>query len=77
MLRVRSVIEVMQRLPGTGTDGEIDAGQNLESVIAQSEDDTKRHYLVMEDGEQVGLLHMRDLVIALVPVEASGDRRVA
>ncbi len=76
VLRVRSVMEKTER-PGTGTDGEVEAGQNLESVIALSEGDTNKHYRVMEDGKQVGLLHMRDLVIALVPVEASEARRVA
>ncbi len=76
VLRVRSVMEATERL-GDGLAGEVEANQNLESVIALSGGDTDRHYRVMEDGRQVGLLHMRDLVIALVPVQASEDRRVA
>ncbi|MCK0168071.1 ATP-binding cassette domain-containing protein [Jannaschia sp. S6380] len=77
VLRVRSVMEKTER-EGSGLSGEVEANQNLESVIALSEGDTNLHYRVMEDGRQVGLLHMRDLVKALVPVEAaSEDRRVA
>ncbi|WP_055663740.1 quaternary amine ABC transporter ATP-binding protein [Jannaschia seosinensis] len=77
VLRVRSVMETTTR-EGSGLAGEVDAHQNLESVIAISEGDTNLHYRVMEDGKQVGLLHMRDLVKALVPVEAADPaRRVA
>ena len=76
VLRVRSVMEATER-PGDGLAGEVEANQNLESVIAMSGGDTNLHYRVMEDGKQVGLLHMRDLVVALVPVEASAERRVA
>ena len=78
VLRVRSVMEKTTR-EGSGLAGEVDAGQNLESVIAMSEGDTNLHYRVMEDGRQVGLLHMRDLVKALVPVAAADAeaRRVA
>ena len=64
--------------PGDGLSGEVDVAQNLESVIAVSGGDTNLHYRVMQDGQQVGLLHMRDLVRALVPVEAADPaRRVA
>ncbi|CTQ33420.1 quaternary amine ABC transporter ATP-binding protein [Jannaschia rubra] len=77
VLRVASVMEKTTR-EGSGLAGEVDAGQNLESVIALSEGDTNLHYRVMRDGRQVGLLHMRDLVRALVPVEAADPaRRVA
>ena len=77
VLRVRSVMEVTDR-PGDGSAGDIDPDTNLERVIALSGGDTNLHYRVMENGRQVGLLHMRDLVRALVPVEAaSEDRRVA
>ena len=69
VLRVCSVMEVTQR-EGSGLAGEVEASQNLESVIALSEGDTNLHYRVMEDGRQVGLLHMRALVRALVPVVA-------
>ncbi|WP_299838266.1 glycine betaine/L-proline ABC transporter ATP-binding protein [uncultured Jannaschia sp.] len=77
VLRVRSVMEVTDRA-GEGVAGEVEADTNLERVIALSGGDTNLNYRVMEDGRQVGLLHMRDLVRALVPVEAaSEDRRVA
>ena len=77
VLRVGSVMEKTDR-PGDGLSGEVDVAQNLESVIAVSGGDTNLHYRVMQDGQQVGLLHMRDLVRALVPVEAADPaRRVA
>lgn len=67
VLRVRSV---MQKTTETqdAVEGEVDFNDNLESLIALSEGDTSKHYRVMKDGEQVGLLHMKDLVRALVPV---------
>ncbi len=74
VLRVRSVMEETTK-KGTKIAGEVDANSNLEQVIALSEGDTNLHYRVMQDGEQVGLLHMRDLVRALVPVEASDPAR--
>ena len=70
VLRVRSVMEETER-PGEDVVGEVDADQNLESVIAMSGGDTNHNYRVMSGGRQVGLLHMRELVRALVPVEAS------
>ncbi len=77
VLRVRSIMEVTTQ-PGTNLAGDVEANQNLESVIALSEGDTNLNYRVMENGQQVGLLHMRDLVRALVPVEAADPaRRVA
>ncbi|SOH95485.1 glycine betaine/proline transport system ATP-binding protein [Monaibacterium marinum] len=74
VLRVRSVMEVTTD-PGTNIAGDVDANSNLERVIAMSEGDTNLNYRVMENGQQVGLLHMRDLVRALVPVEASDPAR--
>ena len=44
-----------------------DVRDNLESLIARSGGDTSLHYRVMQNGEPVGELHMRDLVKALVP----------
>lgn len=71
VLRVRSVMEVTTE--NSHVAGEVDFDANLESVIAMSEGDTTLNYRVMQDGQQVGLLHMRDLVIALVPTEAAED----
>lgn len=74
VLRVRSVMDVTTTA-GHEIAGDVDANSNLERVIAMSEGDTNLHYRVVENGEQVGLLHMRDLVRALVPVEASDPAR--
>lgn len=70
VLRVRSVMDETTDV-GTDISGDVDFDANLESVIAMSEGDTSKHYRVMQDGQQIGLLHMRDLVVALVPSEAS------
>ncbi len=75
VLRTRSVMEMTDRVPDT-VSGEIDHDATLESVIALSEGETSRNYRVMRDGRQVGVLHMRDLVRALVPSrrpEARGE----
>ena len=76
VLRVRSIMEPTTA-PGTDIAGDVAPTQNLESVIAISEGDTNLHYRVVEDGEQIGLLHMRDLVKALVPVQAADPARRA
>lgn len=72
VLRVRSV---MEKTPETPADvaGEIDHEATLESVIAESGGDTSLNYRVMKDDAPVGVLHMRELVRALVPSEQSGD----
>ena len=72
VLRVRSVMERTTE-PGEEISGEVDHEDNLEKLVAISGGDTTKHYRVMCDGEQVGLLHMRDLVRALVPTAAAQD----
>ena len=72
VLRVRSVMEETTR-EGGKIAGDIDYDANLESVIAMSEGDTSKNYRVMKDGEQIGLLHMQQLVRALVPTDAAED----
>ena len=72
MLRVRSVMERTQTPPETAA-GEIEENATLESVIALSGGDTNLVYRVMQDGAQTGVLHMQDLVRALVPTAASED----
>ena len=72
VLRVRSVMERTDADPG-GTAGEVDVNDNLESVIGLSGGDTSHFYRVMQDGKQVGVLHMKALVKALVPTAASED----
>ncbi len=71
--RVLRVKSVMMPLTGTEFAGDVDIRDNLESMIARSGGDTTRHYRVMDDGEAVGELHMRDLVKALVPRLSSGQ----
>jgi glycine betaine/proline transport system ATP-binding protein len=79
VLRVRSVMERTSRPATQPLSGDVAADQNLESVIALSGGDTTLKYRVVDaEGRQVGLLHMRDLVRALVPVVTDdADRRVA
>ena len=72
VLRVRSVMERTQTPPETAA-GEIEENATLESVIALSGGDTNLVYRVMQDGAQTGVLHMQDLVRALVPTAASED----
>ncbi|MBL3608330.1 quaternary amine ABC transporter ATP-binding protein [Rhodovulum sulfidophilum] len=70
VLRVRSVMQ-RSEAPQSGLVGEVDADDNLESVIALSGGDTSLSYRVMRGGKQVGILSVKDLVRALVPTEAS------
>ncbi|SDE79538.1 quaternary amine ABC transporter ATP-binding protein [Limimaricola pyoseonensis] len=76
VLRTRSVMEKTEA-PVEGLDGEVGHDDTLESVIALAGGDTAKHYRVMRDGRQVGVLHMRDLVRALVPSERDPDRALA
>lgn len=64
VLRIRSVARPIQ---ATEFAGDVDADDNLESVIARSEGNTDLTYRVLSDGEPIGELDMRDLVKALVP----------
>ena len=52
--------------------GDIDAGSNLESLIAKSDGDTGLTYRVVEKGKAIGQIDMKDLVKALVPSIRSG-----
>jgi len=72
VLRVRSVMERTAE-PRSGLAGEVDANDNLESVIALSGGDTALSYRVMRDGAQVGILSVKELVRALVPTDASDE----
>ncbi len=71
--RVLRVKSVMEPLSGSKFAGDVDVGDNLESLIARSEGDTSLHYRVMSGGTAVGELHMRDLVKALVPRLSSSE----
>ena len=65
VLRVRSVMGAL--VAGTDYAGDVEANDNLESLIALSESNTNLVYRVMQDGAPVGQLNMRELVKALVP----------
>ncbi len=53
--------------------GDVDAHDNLESLIAISGGDTNNIYRVMKDGKAIGQIDMLDLVRALVPRVSKGD----
>ncbi|MEO1199855.1 MAG: ATP-binding cassette domain-containing protein [Pseudomonadota bacterium] len=72
VLRVRSIMRT--DIAVDEFEGVLDADDTLESVIAVSGGDTAHGYRVMRDGAVVGHLDMKDLVKALVPRAASGDR---
>ncbi len=70
VLRVRSV---MQDLTADKFAGDVDANDNLESLITASGGDTALRYRVLENGKPVGELDMRELVKALVPRISSSE----
>ena len=73
VLRVRSVMHPTPDAAEYSFAGEVDGDSNLESVIAESGGDTNYVYRVMSNGEQIGVLDMKDLVKALVPTSAAED----
>ncbi len=72
VLRVRSVMTRTSEPPADCA-GDISERDNLESVIALSAGDTEHTYRVMRKGNQVGVLDMKVLIKALVPIDASED----
>ena len=72
VLRVRSIMTPLKQVKKVG---DIDANDSLEQVIAMSEGEVNGIYRVMDKGEVVGQLDMKDLVKALVPRAASGKAR--
>ncbi len=72
VLRVRSVMTPTSEPPAECA-GDISERDNLESVIALSEGNTEHTYRVMKQGHQVGVLGMKELIKALVPIAASED----
>ncbi len=71
VLRVRSIMTPIEEAPQGDAHGEVGFNETLESVIARSGGDTSQNYVVMRDGEPVGILEMTELVKALVPRVAS------
>ncbi|MEP5757803.1 MAG: glycine betaine/L-proline ABC transporter ATP-binding protein [Litoreibacter sp.] len=65
VLRIKSVMQPLDENASHAAD--VQAGDNLESMIALSGGDTQYIYRVMEDDQAIGQLDMKDLVKALVP----------
>lgn len=72
VLRVRSVMDHNTTNAETCV-AEVDADANLESLIALSSGDTNLSYRVVKNGQLLGVLHMQELVRALVPTGAAED----
>ena len=73
VLRVRTVMDRTVVTEGLNIAGEIDQEENLETVIAMAEGDTRKVYLVKDGERKVGVLRMDALVKSLVPTEAADD----
>jgi len=74
VLRVRTVMDKTTATDGLSIAGEIDQEDNLETVIAMAEGDTRKTYLVKDGERKVGILRMDMLVKSLVPTEAADAR---
>ena len=74
VLRAESVM-----VPGiiveAGTSGQVDVDDNLETVMAHSEGDLTRTFVVVRDGIPAGLIKMQDVFKALVPRHAGRPTR--
>ena len=75
VLRVKSIMQ--SSVSASSFAGDIDAEDNLESVIARSGGETGHTYRVMQNGKAMGQLEMKDVMRALVPRATSGARTVA
>jgi glycine betaine/proline transport system ATP-binding protein len=73
VLRVRTVMDKTTATDGMSIAGEIDQEENLETVIAMAEGDTRKIYLVTDGKRKVGVLRMDMLVKSLVPTESAGN----
>ena len=73
VLRVRTIMEKTTMTEGIDIAGEIDQEDNLESVIAMAEGDTRKTYLVTDGERKVGILRMELLIKSLVPTKAFKD----
>jgi glycine betaine/proline transport system ATP-binding protein len=77
VLRARTVMSEGDVPDGATVSGDVDADDTLESVIARAGGQTGKMFRVMRGGEPVGYLAMKDVVLALVPTDASEDRQIA
>jgi len=66
VLRAESVM-VPAIIESSGMSGQVDADDNLESVIARSEGDLTRSFVVVKDGVPAGVIRMQDVFKALIP----------
>jgi glycine betaine/proline transport system ATP-binding protein len=73
VLRVRSIMTPLEGAVPTDAHGEVGYNDTLEDVIALSGGDTSHAFVVMQDGQAVGTLDMKNLVKALVPRMASSS----
>ncbi|MGI9408604.1 MAG: quaternary amine ABC transporter ATP-binding protein [Hyphomicrobiaceae bacterium] len=73
VLRVRSIMTPLNGEIPSDAHGEVNYDDTLESMIARSEGDTTHSYIVVQDGDPVGILEMTNLVKALVPRVSSSD----
>ncbi|UCI34546.1 quaternary amine ABC transporter ATP-binding protein [Mesorhizobium sp. B4-1-4] len=75
VLRAESVM-----VPGiiveSGTSGQVDAEDNLETVMARSQGDLTRTFVVARDGVPAGLIKMQDVFKALVPRHAGPPAQI-
>jgi glycine betaine/proline transport system ATP-binding protein len=55
----------------SSTSGEVDVDDNLETVMAYSQGDLTRTFVVVRDGIPAGLIRMQDVFKALVPRHAA------
>ena len=77
VLRVRSIMTPLSGEIPSDAEGEVDYDDTLESMIARSGGDTTHSYVVMQDGQPIGILEMTNLVKALVPrVSSTAGARV-
>ena len=66
VLRTRSV---MKPIEGSAPNDaiEVDYDQNLEDAISTVDGDTSKNFVVMRDGQAVGVFDMHDIMLAMVP----------
>ncbi|MEC7298555.1 quaternary amine ABC transporter ATP-binding protein [Pseudooceanicola nitratireducens] len=74
VLRARTVM-TEGITPDAVVHGDVDVNDTLESVIARAEGRTDQAFRVVRDGQPVGHLSMTDVVLALVPTDASEQRQ--
>jgi glycine betaine/proline transport system ATP-binding protein len=72
VLRVRSVMRTDARGDARNSDS-VDCEESLEAVLARSGGDLGKSFTVTDDDRQVGVIHLKDVVRALVPTDRAED----